>query len=147
LSAQPPLVNVITLGAANLDKLKAFYSALGWPLVSDGDLKVFGLRGGVLALFPVERLAADGHTKPESGHGGVRFVVEVLVDEPKEVDTLAARVERAGGRLTKPPVDAEFFQGRSCYFADPEGNFFEIAWAPRDNLIVAAARRAAGLEH
>src|SRR2546421_141560 len=119
---KPPLVNVITLGAANVDKLKAFYEALGWPLISDGDLKVFGLTGGVLALFAVERLAEDGHAEPEFGQGGIRLVVEVLVDEPHEVDQLAARVERAGGRLTKPPVDAEFFQGRSCYFADPEGN-------------------------
>ena len=73
-------------------------------------------------------------------------MVEVLVDEPREVDELAERVERAGGRLTKPPSDAEFFEGRSRYFADPGGNSFEIACAPRDNMLAAAARRAAGFE-
>jgi hypothetical protein len=40
-------------------------------------------------------------------------------------------------------LDSEFFEGRSCYFADPEENFWEVAWAPPDNPIVAAARRAA----
>ncbi len=40
-------------------------------------------------------------------------------------------------------------QGKRCfraYFADPEDNYWEIAWAPRDNPIVAAARRAAGID-
>jgi hypothetical protein len=36
-------------------------------------------------------------------------------------------------------------EGRDAYFADPEGNYWEIAWAPPDNPVVAAARRAAGV--
>jgi hypothetical protein len=47
--------------------------------------------------------------------------------------------------VTKEPTDAEFFEGRDAYFADPEGNYWEIAWARADNPVVAAARRAAGL--
>jgi hypothetical protein len=46
--------------------------------------------------------------------------------------------------LTKPPTDPDFFQGRDAYFADPEGNYWEIAWARDDNPVSAAARRAAG---
>ena len=30
--------------------------------------------------------------------------------------------------------------------ADPEDNYWEIAWAPGDNAIVAAARRAARID-
>jgi len=45
--------------------------------------------------------------------------------------------------VTKEPADAELFQGRDPYFADPEGNYWEIARAPGTNLVVAAARRAA----
>jgi predicted lactoylglutathione lyase len=45
--------------------------------------------------------------------------------------------------VTKEPTDAEFFEGRDAYFADPEGNCWEIAWAPDTNPVVAAARRAA----
>ena len=58
---------------------------------------------------------------------------------------MAARVRQAGGKLTKDPVDAEFFVGRDAYFVDPEGNFWEIAYAPPDNPVVAASRRAAGM--
>ena len=83
--------------------------------------------------------------QPEPGHGGVRFSIIIGVDTPEEVDELAARVRQAGGKLTKEPVDAEFFVGRDAYFADPEGNYWEIACAPPDNPVVAASRRAAGL--
>ncbi len=51
----------------------------------------------------------------------------------------------AGGTLTKSPTDPEFFVGRDAYFADPEGNYWEIACAPADHPVVVAARRAAGL--
>jgi hypothetical protein len=67
------------------------------------------------------------------------------VPDAADVDALAARFVEAGGRITKEPVDAEFFEGRSAYVADPESNYFEIASAGPDNAIVAASRRAAGL--
>jgi uncharacterized protein len=142
-----PLVNAVTLGTRDLDRLYAFYEALGFPaVVTEGNMRLFELRGGVLALFGVDSLARDSGSEPGAPDGRIRFSVEILVDAPEEVDVLAERVRDAGGRITKEPVDAEFFTGRSCYFADPEGNFFEIAWAPRDNPVVAAARRAAGLD-
>jgi uncharacterized protein len=69
----------------------------------------------------------------------------MMVDSAEEVDRLTDRFRKAGARITKEPVDAEFFEGRSAYLADPEGNFFEVAWATMDNAIMAAAHRAAGL--
>jgi uncharacterized protein len=146
-NSQVPLANVITLGARDVPALRDFYRALGWPLViDDGDFVAFELRGAVLALFAAEKLAADGRERPEPGQGGIRFTVGIMAGSRDEVDDLAGRVRRAGGRVTKEPVEAEFFEGRSAYVADPEGNYWEIAWAPPDNRIVAAARRAAGLE-
>jgi predicted lactoylglutathione lyase len=142
----PPLANTITLGVQNLDAQRAFYGRLGWPLVFDSDdFTVFELRGALLALFPVEKLAADSQAQPELSRGGIRFSIIISVDKPEDVDELAARVLQAGGKLTKDPVDAEFFVGRDAYFMDPEGNFWEIACAPPDNPVVIASRRAAGL--
>ncbi len=142
-----PLANVITLGTHNLGVLREFYRELGWrTVVDDGEYVAFELRGAVLALFPVDKLATDGCGQPEPGQGGIRFTVGIIASSPEEVDELAERVRRAGGRITKEPVDAEFFVGRSAYFADPEGNFWEIAWAPQDNPIVGAARRAARVD-
>src|SRR5215475_8683728 len=142
----PPLANIVTLGVQNFDAQRHFYRQLGRPQAFDsGDFAVFELRGALLALFPIDKLASDAHAQPEPGRGGIRFSVIINVDTPKEVDELAARVRQAGGKLTKDPVDAEFFVGRDAYFVDPEGNFWEIAWASPDNPVVAASRRAAGM--
>ena len=115
-------------------------------MLDSEDFVVFELRGALLALFPVEKLAADAQAEPEIGQGGIRFNIIITVDAPDEVDALAETVRRAGGRFTKPPTDAEFFVGRDAYFVDPEGNYWEIACAPPDNPVVAASRRAAGVE-
>jgi predicted lactoylglutathione lyase len=142
-----PLANTITLGVQDLSRERAFYVALGWPVVfDDGDFVAFELRGAVLTLFPVEKLAVDARARPEVGNGGIRSSVIISVDTPEAVDELAERVRVAGGTVTKPPVEPEFFEGRDAYFADPEGNFWEIAYAPADNPVVVAARRAAGLD-
>jgi catechol 2,3-dioxygenase-like lactoylglutathione lyase family enzyme len=146
-AAITPLANVITLGVQDFARERDFYRDLGWPLVLDSDdFVAFELQGLVLTLFPVEKLAADSHARPEVGHGGIRFSVILSVDGPEEVDRLADRVRAAGGTFTKPPTDAEFFDGRDAYFSDPEGNYWEIAYAPADNPVVAASRRAAGLD-
>jgi predicted lactoylglutathione lyase len=68
----------------------------------------------------------------------------VNVDSAGEVDQLTEQMRAVGARVTKEPVDAEFFTGRSAYLCDPEGNYFEIAWAEPDNPVLVAARRAAG---
>jgi uncharacterized protein len=114
-------------------------------VADDSDFAVFELRGLLLALFPIERLAHDGNAEPDPGKGGIRSTVGIIVDSPEQVDELTERMRSAGARVTKEPVDAEFFTGRSAYLCDPEGNYFEIACAPPDNTVVIAARRAAGL--
>ena len=120
---QPPLANIVTLGVRDFGAQGDFYRRLGWPQVLDSDdFAVFELRGALLALFPVGKLAIDARAEPENGGGGIRFAIIISVDSPDEVDELADRVRLAGGTLTKEPVDAEFFTGRDAYFADPEGN-------------------------
>jgi hypothetical protein len=71
----------------------------------------------------------------------------VQVDSADEVDRLTEHMRAAGARVTKEPVDAEFFTGRSAYLCDPEANYFEIVWADMpNNPVVIASRRAAGLQ-
>jgi catechol 2,3-dioxygenase-like lactoylglutathione lyase family enzyme len=133
---------MITLGARDLPRLRDFYRELGWPqIIDDGEFAAFELRGVVLALFPIAQLARDGNTEPDlGGSGGIRFTVGVMVDTPEEVDQLTEQMRNAGARVTKEPVDAEFFTGRSAYLCDPEGNYFEITWAEPTNPITS--RRA-----
>lgn len=140
----PPLANMITLGARDLPQLRDFYRSLGWPQVIDDDqFAAFELRGVFLALFPIAQLARDGNSEPEPATGGIRFTIGIIVDTADEVDRLTDQMRQAGARVTKEPVDAEFFTGRSAYLCDPEGNYFEIVWADEpNNPIVAAASRA-----
>lgn len=145
MADQPPLANLVTLGARDFAAQREFYRRVGWPqIVDDTQFAVFGLRGILLALFPIEQLARDGNAAPDRGSGGIRFTIGIIVDAPEQVDELTERMRAAGARVTKEPVDAEFFTGRSAYLCDPEGNYFEIACAPSDNVVVVAARRAAG---
>jgi uncharacterized protein len=146
MSDAVPLANTITLGVQDLVRERDFYRELGWPIVFDSDdFIVFELRGTLLALFPLDKLAVDSRADPEPGRGGIRSAVIIQVDTPGAVDQLAERVQQAGGTLTKPPTDADFFVGRDAYFADPEHNYWEIAYAPSDNPVVVAARRAANI--
>jgi uncharacterized protein len=146
MNTSAPLANLITLGARDFSSLRDFYRSLGWPqIIDDGQFAAFELRGIVLALFPITQLAHDGNAEPEPGTGGIRFTIGIMVDVADEVDRLTEQMRHAGARVTKEPVDAEFFNGRSAYLCDPEGNYFEIAWADEpDNPVVAAIRRAAG---
>lgn len=142
---QPPLANIITLGVSDVAGERDFYRRLGWPLVLDtGDFVVFELRGALLALFGVEDLGRDAHAEPERPSGGIRSSIIITVDRADDVDEVIRRAHAAGARVTKEPVAGEFFEGRDAYFADPEGNFWEVAWSASDNPVTAAARRAAG---
>lgn len=67
-----------------------------------------------------------------------------MAETRDEVDAVVDQMRAAGAVVTKAPEDAAFFEGRSACVSDPEGNFWEVAWAPDDNPIVAARRSAAG---
>ena len=145
MEPRPPLANVFTLGVSDYELVRDFYRRLGWPLVSDSDgFAVFELRGALLALFGVDDLGRDANAAPERGRGGIRSSIIITAGRPEEVDEIVERARAAGARITKEPVAAEFFEGRDAYFADPEGNYWEVAYAAPDNPVVIAAHRAAG---
>jgi catechol 2,3-dioxygenase-like lactoylglutathione lyase family enzyme len=58
-SPAAPLANILTLGVRDRATQRDFYRRLGWPQVmDDDDYAAFELGGVVLALCPVEKLAA-----------------------------------------------------------------------------------------
>ena len=141
----PARITVVTLGARDHAALRKFYLGLGWELAVDlDDFCCFEMRGAVLCLFPYDSLAADGNVDPASVAEGMRgFSIAINVDERDEVDAVIEGVREAGGRVTKEPETAEW-GGRSAYFADPEENYWEVAWLPPDSKVNAAIRRATG---
>jgi uncharacterized protein len=146
MDQQLPLANVITLGVRDFAREREFYRRLGWPHAFDSDsFTVFELRGALLALFGIDQLGADARATPEPGHGGIRSAVIITMDRPEDVDALVRRAREAGATVTKEPTDPEFFEGRDAYFADPEGNYWEVAWSGSENPVTTAAQRAAGI--
>lgn len=122
---------MVTLGVANLDRAREFYrGVLGWKPAhqSAGDAVFVQAGGVVLALYPRALLAEDARVDPSgSGFGG--FTLAHNVRERGDVDRVMAEVAARGARVLKPPEDA-FWGGRSGYFADPDGNPWEVAWNP-----------------
>ena len=78
MNASAPLANLITLGARDLPRLRDFYRALGWPqIMDDGDFVAFELRGIVLALFPLAKLAHEARNVAV-GHRSMVGLLEPL---------------------------------------------------------------------
>ena len=142
----PARLNVVTLGARDLARLRSFYAALGWEVAIEAtDFCAFQLRGALLALFPLDKLAADGQAPAAIPAKGMRgFSLGINVDDPALVDETVAAAEKAGATVTKPPTDPTEFEGRHAYFADPEENYWEVVYLKGDGPGQRAIRRALG---
>lgn len=126
----PSRLSVVTLGARDLPRLRRFYRGLGWkelPSSEDG-WAAFLIGGVLLALYPVEELAAEAAdgSPPPTGWSGVTLACNV--ESPQQVDTAFEAAVAVGAMAVAEPVDRAW-GGRSAYIADPEGNRWEIAWA------------------
>lgn len=128
----PARLSVVTLAVESVPTLRRFYRRLGWeelPNSNDG-WAAFHLGGLVLALYPEQALAGeavpDGEEASTGSWRGVTLAVNV--DSREDVDDAYATALRAGGRAVAEPQE-RFWGGRSAYFADPEDNRWEIAYA------------------
>jgi catechol 2,3-dioxygenase-like lactoylglutathione lyase family enzyme len=131
-----PKISLITFGVRDLDRMLAFYrDGLGFtaPSYKPGDdMIMFQLEGTWLGLFPRDELAKDAGVSVEgSGFSGVTLAH----NEPSKegVDRVFAEALAAGATAVKQPQDV-FWGGYSGYFADPEGNLWEVAFNPFTDL-------------
>jgi catechol 2,3-dioxygenase-like lactoylglutathione lyase family enzyme len=122
-------VSLITLGAADLGRARAFYEALGWTTGAEpGDDVVFFQAGGlVVALWDRASLAEDSGVADSGGWGGVTLAYNVR--SPGEVDAVVEEARRAGARIVREPAET-FWGGYSGVFVDPEGHPWEVAHNP-----------------
>jgi predicted enzyme related to lactoylglutathione lyase len=125
-----PRISIVTLGAFDLERAIAFYEAMGLVagMKVPGDVTFFQMGGVLLAVWPREKLAADAGVSAEgSGFRNVALAYNTRSDA--EVDEVLARAEVAGGKIVKPAQRA-FWGGWYGYFADTEGNLWEVAHNP-----------------
>jgi catechol 2,3-dioxygenase-like lactoylglutathione lyase family enzyme len=136
IDSAPARISLVTLAVADLEKTTAFYRALGWPQVlpATEDVSFFRTAGSILSLYGLADLAADlaadagVEPEPASGEPKIGRALAVNVASPAEVDAALAAAA-AGGRVVKPGQKV-FWGGYSGYFADPEGNLWEVAHNP-----------------
>lgn len=129
----PQRLTFVTLGARDVPALRRFYRDLGWT-ENDGASDTFASFdcGSVeLALYPLHLLreeAAPTAGLPDAGTWtGITLAVNFA--DNAEVDQAYADALAAGAAAITEPADRAW-GGYSGYIADPEGNRWELAWAP-----------------
>jgi uncharacterized glyoxalase superfamily protein PhnB len=128
-----PRINVITLGVTDFIRSLHFYrDGLGWPTraTDASDIAFFNTAGTRLAIYPLHKLAEDISAElsaRRADFSGITFTHNVRSRE--EVAEVLARAETAGAAIVKPAQDV-FWGGHSGYFSDPDGYYWEVAFAP-----------------
>lgn len=128
----PQRVTLITIGAWDVPKLRAFYKGLGWQETdwSSDDYAVFKNAGCMFSIWSIDELSKDAETNIPSDPGFFRGVtLAINVETREQVDDVLSEAEAAGARINRPASD-RFWGGRSGCFLDPENNAWEVAFNP-----------------
>jgi predicted lactoylglutathione lyase len=117
-------MNLLTLACRDVERMAAFFSALGWPEApsSDEHYAVFQLENGVvLALWGAQNFVG--------GNGGSgSFILGLNVGSWEELEAVHEALVGIGGIEQLGEVQrAEW--GGGFTFRDPEGNTWEVAFA------------------
>jgi catechol 2,3-dioxygenase-like lactoylglutathione lyase family enzyme len=124
-------LHLVTLGVRDFETSKKFYTEiLGWkPSNSSSDDTTFFQAGGVvLSIYLREKLAEDALVDPE-GHGFAGFTLAYNARSEAEVDQIIGDLKAKGVQILKEPQKV-FWGGYNSYFADPDGNCWEVAFNP-----------------
>ena len=126
-----PRITLITLGVSDMKAMRAFYERLGFVASSAGNDEVtfFNVNGLVLGLFGFHALAEDAHVEAGAVPQFRGMSLACNAASEAETDLLMAHAEACGARILKP-AQKVFWGGYSGYFADPEGNLWEVAYNP-----------------
>jgi uncharacterized protein len=126
-----PRLNFITLGVANVERAKTFYTRLGLKQHAMGNEHVgfFDINGVILSVYGHDALADDAKLdhQPAAAFRGVSLAWNA--ESPSEVDDILAHAVRCGANLVKA-AETVFWGGYSGYFSDPDGHLWEVAHNP-----------------
>lgn len=124
-----PRINMIMTAAKDISALRDFYEqGLGWqPWGPASPMSVLYKVGTAILVFLDEDYQAQ-----ESGMAkavGPKSIWALFVESKAEVEQMFARAVAAGATITSPVRDRDMGL-YSGYFADPEGNGWEVVWSP-----------------
>ena len=123
-------LSIITLGVRDRAAMTAFYEdIIGFKNVGPEGMAMFDMGGFILGLWEADKLAKDAGQEPRPAEGFRNIALAYNARSIEEVDGIFARLKDAGVDITTPPHKA-FWGGYSGYFADLEGNAWEVAYNP-----------------
>ncbi len=123
-------LSIITLGVRDRAAMTAFYEdVLGFTNVGPKAMAIFDMGGFVLGLWEADKLAQDAGQDASPAEGFRNCALAYNARSRGEVDEIFDRLAAASVEITKAPHTA-FWGGYSGYFADPEGNAWEVAYNP-----------------
>jgi catechol 2,3-dioxygenase-like lactoylglutathione lyase family enzyme len=127
MTAMEQRVSMIMVGTRDIAAQRRFYEAgLGWqPWAPPTQRSVsYSLGSGLVVFLDADYLAAESGVPA----GPNPVALAHFVGARAEVDALFGRAVAAGARVTSPvrERDGGIYSG---YFADGEGNTWEIAWS------------------
>lgn len=121
--------HMLMLSTQNIPRIRSFYEeGLGWqPVVPASALSIMYRVGASLMVF-----IDAAYQEKESGigqGGGCKAICATFVDSKADVDIMVDRVVKAGGSITSSARERDLGL-YSAYFADPEGNGWEVVYSP-----------------
>jgi uncharacterized protein len=121
-------LHLVTLGVRDFEKF--YLETLGWKTSSASSEDVVFIQAGgiVISIFPREKLADDALVSPE-GQGFSGITLAYNAQSEAEVDEIITDLKDKGVKILKEPQKV-FWGGYSCYFADPDGYCWEVAYNP-----------------
>jgi uncharacterized protein len=128
-------IDIITLGVNELEAAREFYEGgLGANVRAENDaLKVsLGPNASCLELRGWDVIAHQVGVRTDTS-GFRAFTLSYILDSADDVDQILNRLERHGGRVSKPPKNAVW--GYSAYVTDPSGYLWKIASSKRRLLL------------
>lgn len=122
---------ILNLPVKNLDKSKAFFSALGFgfdPRFSGENAAFMNIvEGTIQAMLTAEPFFASLIDKPVADAKEANEMVICLSCESREeVNSLIAKAVAAGGRTPHPPEDHGFMYDQG--FEDIDGHLWNLVW-------------------
>ena len=128
-----PRISIITLGVSDFVRSLRFYrDGLGWPTRANAssDIAFFNTAGARFAIYPLAKLVQDiSPTLAPAPPGFCGITLAHNVRTRDEVAMVLAQAAAAGACIVKPAQEASW-GGHSGYFTDPDGYYWEVAFAP-----------------
>ena len=125
-----PQMIFVNLPVSNLEKSKAFYTALGFsinPQFSDDTAACVVISDTIYLMILTHPKFDSFLTNPRADTTKTTSALVALnLDDHAAVDAMTKAAIKAGGSEPKPATDHGFMYTRT--FHDPDGNVFEPFW-------------------